>query len=202
MKKLVLILLAAAVLGSSPALAQVQLFDFNGQALVPAVVGGHLTMYSVVVNGAQVDTPIPLDYLNYEYTIVVTDLELLADGMTQNYAGGTIVLYEDDLTAADYADPATFTNGTAILSGVVTTLDRTMFLPWLGTVAGYVNWSGGTRLAEIPPAYRDNWAFLSNVSTDAAVLEPGYDENWDGKCEPQEPIDVDQQSWGEVKSTY
>jgi hypothetical protein len=83
MKKWVSILLAAAVLGSSPALAQVQLFYFNGQALLPAGVGGNLTMYSIVVNGDQVDTPIPLDFDNYQYTLVVTDLELVADGMTQ-----------------------------------------------------------------------------------------------------------------------
>jgi hypothetical protein len=202
MKKWVSILLAAAVLGSSPALAQVQLFDFNGQALLPAGVGGNLTMYSIVVNGDQVDTPIPLDFDNYQYTLVVTDLELVADGMTQNYAGGVIVLYEDNATAADYASPGTFVDGTAILSGVVTTLDRTLFIPTLGTVNGFVNWTGGTRLAEIPAAFRNDWAFLSGISTSSTVTEPGYDENWDGKVEPQEPIANQNRSWGEVKSGY
>jgi hypothetical protein len=94
-------------------------------------------------------------------------------------------------------------DGTAILSGDVVSLQRTMFTSEMGTVSGVVDWTGGTRLGEIAPADRLGWAFLSGVSTRSTVTEPGYDENWDGKVEPQTPIvPNDQNNWGEVKSQY
>ena len=112
------LLLAAAVALAAPATAQ-QLFDFNGQAVVPAAVGGDLALDAIVYDAAPATTPIPLNFADYQYTLVITGLELITDGPTQVYAGGAIALYEDAATAADFTNGATFSDGTAILTGVV-----------------------------------------------------------------------------------
>jgi len=85
-------------------------------------------MYSTVQEGGAptVVPPIPLDFVNFDYTIVVTDLVLDTDGMVQYYSNGAIVLYEDNMAVADYANLATFTDGTAILTGVISTLSRSV----------------------------------------------------------------------------
>jgi hypothetical protein len=197
------LLLAAAVLAVAPTAQAQQFFDFNGQTLLPAQLGGSLTMYSVVVNNNQVPTPIPLDFANFEYTLVVTNLVWTGAGTTQTYAGGAIVLYEDNATVADYTNPSTFTDGTAILSGTVVTLGRTMFTANLGTASGLVDWTGGTRLDEMAPADRLSWAFVTGISNRSTVTQPGYDENWDGKVEPQSPIVPNaDRSFGALKGAY
>ena len=176
-----------------------QLFDFNGQATVPAMVGGDLEMYGVIYDPAPSSTPIPLDFANFEYTIVITSLGLDVDGMTQSYSGGLIAVYEDAATAADFAATGTFTDGTAILTGEVTTLSRTMFTATLGSSAGNVNWTGGTRIGELMPDDWDNWPLLSGINASASNVEPGFDENWDGKTET---IGNDDISWGELKARF
>jgi hypothetical protein len=189
------------VVGLTPGLAGAQqLFDFYGQALVPTMVGNNLTMYSLVRDPAPGTTPIPLDFDNYEYTIVITDLRLDVDGTPQLYSGGNVALYEDASTPADYANPATFTDGTAILTGTLPSLSRTLYTATLGSAAGTVDWTGGTRIAEIPLAYRTNWPILVGINANSA--EEGYDEAWDGKIEPREPIATGTQSWGAVKSRF
>jgi len=194
------LLLLALLLIAVPASAQ-QLFDFLGQTVVPGSVGGMLNMDSVVRDPAPGTTPILLDFANYEYTLVVTDLVLDTDSSPQIYSNGTLVIFEDNTTAADYTNPATFSDGTAILSGTITTLNRTMFTATLGSAAGLVNWTGGTRLDDIAPVDQLGWPFLTGISRHDGNVEAGYDEQWDGKVEPEEPIvDVTPMSWGSVKA--
>lgn len=194
--------LVLCVVAVGPASAQ-QYFDFNAQVLVPTTIGGDLTLYGVINNNGQIDTPLPLDFANYEYTIVVTNLTLLSTGFTQQYAGGSVAIYEDTSTPADYGSTATFSDGVAILSGDLVSLGRTMFTSSNGSVSGTVDWTGGTRLSEIAPADRLGWSFLSGVSTRTTVTLAGYDENWDGKTEPQVPIvPTEDPDWGQVKSRF
>ncbi len=202
MKKL-LLMIAAVGLALAPAAASAQqYFDFNGQTLLPAGPGGDLTMVSIVDNGGVIDPPLPLDFANFQYTLVVSGLTLITDGAAQFYSGGTITLYEDDGTPADFANMATFMDGTALLVGSVS-LQRQMFLPSLGSVAGDVDWTGGTRLSEFAPADQLGWKFFSSVSNRSTVTQPGYDENWDGKTEPSEPVvETESTSLGEVKSRF
>lgn len=202
MKMRVLILATALLAFAVPATAQTeQFFDFLGQAQVPAAVGGTLSMYSVVNEALPATTPLPLDFANYEYTLVITGLVLDVDGSTQVYSGGSIVLYEDNGTAADYAATGTFVDGTPLLSGTFTILNRTMFTSTIGTVNGYVDWTGGTRLDDIAPWDQDHWAFLPGVNTRNAV--EGFDEVWDGKLEPEVPIvGSDNITWDQLKSLF
>lgn len=204
MKSRILMLSAVALVLALPALATAQqLFDFDGQALIPGSVGGTLDMLSVVRDPAPATTPLPLDFANFEYTLVITGLTLVAAGSPQDYAGGTITIYEDNATTADYGNPATFTDGTAILVGTFDALYRTMFTSTLGSAQGTVDWTGGTMVGEFAPADRLDWPFVTGISRRASDVEPGYDEAWDGKVEPFEPVvATPSSSWGEVKTRY
>lgn len=196
--KITLLALAALAL-AAPASAQ-QLFDFNGQTNVPAAIGDDLTMFSVVFDPAPGTTPIPLDFGSYEYTLVITGLNLdSVSGIQSFYSGGAIAIYEDAATAADYTAPGSFTDGTAILTGTFTNLTRTKFTATLGSVNGFVDWTGGTRLNDIAPEDQDQWPFLSGINANFA--EAGYDEEWDGKVEPSDIIvDNEIRSFGSVKA--
>ena len=83
MKKLLLVVALVGMLAAPQLASAQQWFDFNGQTLLPAMLGGTLTSYSIVANGG-VDTPVPVDWDNYEYTIVITgltlDIECLVNG--------------------------------------------------------------------------------------------------------------------------
>ncbi len=200
MKNFGIILLAVAL--PAAAFGQ-QLFDFNGQADVPAAPGGQLTLHAVVYDAPPTVTPIPLDFGAYQYTLVVSGLTMDTDGMTQVYSGGSIALYADAATAADFASTATFTDGEAILTGAVTDLSRTMFTATIGTLLGHVDWTGGTRIGEIAVADRLGWPLLSGINAGATQTEPGYDENWDGKVEPTEPIVAnDMIDFGALKTLF
>ena len=202
MKTRILILLIAAIAVTSPAAAQ-QLFDFLGQANIPGGTGGLLSMYSIVTDPAPATTPLPLDFANFEYTIVIEDLELMVEGPPQEYAGGSISIFEDAATAADYAFPGTFVDGVAILSGTFDYLNRSMFTATLGSALGQVDWTGGTRLDDIAPDDRVDWVFFTGINAMSSQTEPGYDERWDGKVEPPDPIVADEpMNWGDVKSRF
>ena len=194
-----MLLLAAALAFAVPASAQ-HLFDFNGQTIVPATVGGALSMNAVVYDAPPAVTPIPLDFANYEYTLVITGLTLDVDGMTQVYSGGTIALYEDNGSSADFANPGSFVDGTALMTGDITSLNRTMFTPNIGTVAGSVNWTGGTRVNELAPEELLGWPLLSGINAMASQTEPGYDENWDGKTE--QTVSNQVLDFGELKNSF
>jgi hypothetical protein len=204
MKTRITLLLLALLLTAVPASAQ-QLFDFLGQAIVPASVGGSLNMESVIQDPFPATTPIPLDFANYDYTLVITGLGLVSGDGTiaspQYYTNGTVAIYQDNATVADYTNAATFSDGTAILIGNVTSLSRKMFTATLGSASGQVDWIGGTRLNDIAPEDQHGWPFLTGISRVASNVEAGYDEQWDGKCEPESIIvDTQKMSWGSVKA--
>ena len=197
---LVLVLALAALPLSA---AAVQVFDFTGQAVLPSGVGGSLTMHSVVNDPFPLDTPVPLDFANYQYTLVITGLTLMTAGNPQLYAGGFLTIYEDAGTVADYGNLATFTDGTPILVGGITTLQKVMFGLSLGSLNGYLDWIGGTRLNDIAPQDQSNWAVNSGTNNRSSLLLPGFDEVWTGKVEP--PYDIvgpESSTWGGVKALF
>lgn len=203
MKKKLFMLLLLAQAGLAAAASAVQMFDFDAQALMPAGVGGSATVYGKIVNGGAVATPLPLDFANYGYTIVVTGLVQDTAGATSLFSGGSVAIYQDAATAADWANPATFTDGTAILTGSLVTFQRTMLTGTLGSGAGTVDWTGGTRLAELSPADQTGWPFLTAVSRAASQVQPGYSERWDGKVEPTgDVVATESASWSDLKASF
>ena len=203
MKKILTTSLLLAQVVFAATAGAVQLFDFDAQAILPATVPGTATVYGVIVNGAAVDAPIPLDFANHQYTIVI-GLIRETDGTTSTFTHGDgVFIYEDAATAADWSDPASFTDGAVILSGVLGTLQHTMATATLGSAAGYVDWTGGTRLNDLAPADQSGWPFLTAVSRAASQVQPGFTEQWDGKLEPTgDVVATEAQSWAGVKALY
>ena len=203
---LTIVLTAVALPGAATAQ---QLFDYLGMALLPAAEGGSLTMYGIIRDGAPATTtPIPLDFANFEYTLVVTDLVLVTDAYPEVYANGTIAIYRDGMTLADYAASGSFYDGSIILSGVVTTLSVYHYSDLAPTLTGgygtgLVDWTGGANLSDIAPDDQDAWVFWTATNSGSSLLEPGYDEVWDGKVEPESPVvSTENLSWDAIKAMF
>jgi hypothetical protein len=178
-------------------------FDFNGYAIVSDVLNSPLTMRSVLTNNGVVPTPIPLDFTNNQYTLVITGTLASIAGIARNYPAATCNLYEDPIgggTAANYANGATFTDGTLILSGVFDgNLVRNRITATLGNFIGKVDFSGGTRLADLSSP--QDWPCGGAWSRTIGGIPAGYQENWDGKIDLS-PVAVEQRTWDGVKQIY
>ena len=194
---------AALLAGAGAAVADPPNFDFNGYAQIPAAVGGNLTVRSVLTNNGVVPTPIPLNFTLNQYTLVVTGTLASISGINQDYNPTSVALYEDPIgggTAANYASPATFTDGTLILSGTFTpALRRITFTPSLGSYIGTVNFSGGSLLGALGGLV--NWPFGGGWSRSISGIPAGYQENWDGKIDLG-AVGVETRTWDGVKRLY
>jgi len=140
----------------------------------------------------------------YMYDLVsLGEMDIGSGNVMISYAGGTITIFEDAGTTADYALPGTFFDGTAILSGTFFSLDRTMFTATLGSAIGEVDWTGGTRLNDMMPQDQTGWPFFTGINAMANQVVEGYDEAWDGKVEPHDPIVPNETiNWSELKSRF
>jgi hypothetical protein len=203
MKKTTIMLLLLGLTAFAATASAVQMFDFDAQAVMPAGTGSAATVYGRIVNGAAVATPLPLDFAQYEYTIVVTGLIQDTTGATSLFSGGVVAIYQDDATAAVWATPSTFSDGTVVLSGTLAAFQRTMLTATLGSGAGLVDWTGGTMLNQLAPADQTGWPFLTAVSRAVSQVQPGFSERWDGKVEPREEVvSSEQRSWSELKAAF
>ncbi len=196
--------LAGAVLlvGAHVVVADPANFDFNGYAQVPSSVGGPLAMYSLLTNNGVVPTPIVLDFANYEYTLVIQGTLGGVSGIAQHYGPAQIALYEDARsggTPANYGNLATFTDGTLVLSGAFIDLVRNTFTPTLGNFSGLVNFTGGTRLADL--ALTAGWPCGGGWSRTISGIPAGFQENWDGKIDLA-TVAIQPRSWGATKELY
>ncbi len=203
MKSFAILTLALCQFTLAGTAAAVQFFDFDAQAIMPTAVGSSAEVYGIVVNGSAVDTPLPLDFANFEYTVVVTGLVMDSSGTTSEFSNGTVVIYEDAATAADWANTASFSDGVPVLSGTLATFQHTMLTVSLGNGQGMVDWTGGSRLNDLAPADQTGWPFLTAVSRSVTQVVPGYTEKWDGKIEPtEEVVATELQSWSGVKALF
>src|SRR5262245_59293452 len=179
--------MALGVLVASPSARAVDPpnFDFLGYAQVSDVIGSALVMRSVLTNNGEVPTPIPLNFTLNQYTLVVGGTLNSIVGVARNYTMATVAIYEDPIgggTAADYANGATFTDGTLILSGVFDGfLVRNRFSATLGNFVGTVDWTGGTQLGVLVTP--QDWPFGGGWSRSVTGIPTGYQENWDGKID-------------------
>jgi hypothetical protein len=193
---------AAFLCGSHARAADPPNFDFNGYAQVATAVGQPLNVYSVLTNNGVVPTPIFLDFANFQHTLVIQGTLTSAAGLVQHHAGASIAIYSDAKvggTAADYSNLATFTDGALVLSGTYDDLIRNAFTPSLGSFAGNVTFTGGTRLAELSPP--DGWPCGGGWSRTLSGIPAGFQENWDGKIDLAQ-VAVLPQTWGRVKQLF
>ncbi len=193
----------ALLASAGAAVADPPNFDFFGYAQVPAAPGGGLIVRSVLTNNGVVPTPIVLDFTTKQYTLVITGTFASAAGIAQQYSGGTLSIYEDAIgggTAANYASPATFTDGTLILTGVVDgNLTRNTFTPTLGNFIAKIDFTGGTRLGSLSTP--QDWPCGGGWSRSVSGIPAGYQENWDGKIDLA-VVGVESKSWEGVKALY
>ncbi len=202
MQKMGTLLILSILLGAAPA-RSAQLFDFDGQAVDAMGIGGQLHMEAVILNNSAITLPLPLDLANFQYTIVVSGLTLDSVGPSDNFSGGFVAIYEDNMTPATWANPGSFSDGTMILSGSLFTLQRTMFTSTLGSAVGNVDWTGGSRIGDLSPGDRLNWPFLVSVSRAPSMVQSGYDERWDGKVEPQGAVvSTEGSTWSSLKGRF
>jgi len=197
--------LAALTVSSSAFAADPPNFDFNGYAIVPASVGGQLVMRSVLTNNGVVPTPIALNFTLNQYTLVVVGTLAAINVATgrHDYNPASVAIYEDPIgggTAANYAVPGTFTDGTQILAGNFDgNLVRNRFTTTLGNFVGKVDFTGGSRIGDLVTL--QDWPFGGGWSRTISGIPAGYHENWDGKIDLA-VVSVTPSQWGAVKNLY
>jgi hypothetical protein len=233
MKKLlkILMLVAAPVVlaGTAlPALGGTELV-FRGYARyvtgTPDAVGAVMEIYGVLGTAGGTITPIDVNLEDNEYTIAVTGMAV-TDVINQtapnrrliSYTAGQLHIYAEPIasgTAADFALPATFTDGEMILGGdvaadcIVELFDFDADGDYAGSASGGVDFNDGTQLASMETAGYDltDWNLygtLADPDAGAGVTVPaGYDRVFDILLTPpREPSPVEAATWGQVKNLY
>jgi hypothetical protein len=194
----------ATLLGSSIAVADPANFDFYGcMQSIPNSNGGAFKMVGFLTNNGVVPTPIPFNWLGEEHTVVIeATYDNLTPPVTENYTGATVKIYTDvgPATAGDYANQATFSDFTLVLSGVINGFKRIDFPGNSSSYAGQVDWTGGTRLAELG-ANTTGFGIGGTGNTGSGNIPAGYADCWDGKID-QPVVAVGQETWGNVKLLF
>lgn len=211
-----LVLVAAFASGAAATGA----FTFEGFAgnvpAGPEVPGIQLTAFGIA-NPPTPGTPnpIPLDFATKQYTIRVT-LNLtsvsgtLATQYNLGYATGSWEIIEDASTAANYANTATFVDGTVILSGTISGFNASMANDvtgvGFGNGIGSYAYTGGTRLAEIMQTQPIDCAFQGTVIRNShPIFNPvpaGFLRTFNVKMFCTDGVADDVQTWGTLKSSY
>jgi hypothetical protein len=213
MRRLVTSLSVVAMVAMAP-LAYGQpdcLFDWTGylQLNGPDNTVGTMGTCLAVFNVVQNDPCFPVDTATNEYTVVIDNLFIssavsLGGGNYQTtWSGGDIRVYEDPAKNADFALPATFTDGTLILSGgPYASFARLVFSNGTGSGGGDFDWTGGSRLEELTPCLQQNaWHTFIGIDRNDPV-PPGYIEIWDGQFYPNCAVPVQPETWGSIKAMY
>lgn len=126
------------------------------------------------------------------------------DWVLVDFNQATVDVYEDDVTAADYAVPGTFVDGAHILTGAANNMQASRLtiagLPY--DVTGVVVFTGGTGFGNLlgcaPAGLTMNDFIDISIQTPPAGYEEVYDAEW--KC--TETTSVDNSTWGGIKSLY
>jgi hypothetical protein len=191
----------------------------------PDDMGSIMDVYGIMTTVGGVDFPIPVDMLNYEYTVYVSSMVVASNTnepptvLNLGYNGGEVRIYKDPLaggTLADYADPSTFTDGELILHATVqdgwTALlfDFDTDFIFTGSGSGFCDFIGGSQLGDLVVGeyYLEDWGLhgtpVADPNPDQGITVPtGYDRVFDVKLTPpNDPTATDPASWGEIKRLY
>lgn len=220
---LVAVLLAVCVV---PAAAEVEI-TFEGYCwYAPAVDAVGSTMQVLGVANAPVSAPPPIvmDFDTYQYTVWVDEMVVAAfnyDMVDQkkvtDFNGGVIRIYRQMKaggTPADYAVPATFTDGELILTATVQDgwrmqLSDPFGMTFAGSGIGLCDFDGGSSLAELiefgGQPFLENWTFAGTGISDPSffvTVPDGYDRIFGIKLVYPEPVPAGESSWGGVKALF
>jgi hypothetical protein len=180
--------------------------DHNGSAPGQYAVGVTYEAYTTL-NAVQLDPWYPFDQAFFEYTLViqatVSSWSPLVFGILNfvEFSPATFAIYEDNGSAADYANKATFTDGNLILSGQLTGVQGENAVPGPSyNVSGNVEITGGSGIGSVSCTellMNDFITFGVPPSNPPASYEEGYDPQW--ICTP---TGVEDSSWGHMKGLY
>jgi hypothetical protein len=214
MKKLLSLVLGTGLVFAIPVLSSAVTLEghFAGHAVhngpAPGVYApGVIYTARLILNTTQENPWYPWNPAK-EYTAVVTGTVFSYTGgflqVVDFQNGATFRVYEDTGTAADYASPATFTDGTLILSGG----SNDMFgqranifgLPW--NVYGTIVFTSGAGIGNLHNQCAFGLQMNDFIDFQIATNPPGYQEAYDAEWKCAEPISVDETTWGRVKGQY
>ncbi len=217
------IVAAFALLAYAPVThAQTLLFDYVGfdyqtPSTSSTVFGAPGSSYTGVGTVPNLFAPIVFDTNANEYTYVMSGL--VVSGVQQfgqfkiiTYSPGTITIYEDSRLGGTTADfginppnptvPATFTDGTPIVVGSLTSFQFVQdTASGTGSFEAVFNVTGGTQLANFPLNQRKGWTF-SGATVNALNIPQGYAHQVDGQTFLDAPSAARKVSWGSLKANY
>jgi hypothetical protein len=191
-------------------------FDFYGFNYLdgPPLSVGTLVTVPMVFDPIQPNPALPLDLEGNEYTVLITDLQIVdvqsSGGVAVvTFDGGLIQIFEDPAKNAVWADdppnaqvPGTFVDGILILGGVFTDCMMLFDLTLgTGTVQGHVDFNSGSRLEEL--LVPTGWLFYGGVTTNPlAGIPPGYEMAWDPQLMSPETVPTRTSTWGQVRGLF
>lgn len=227
-KQLTRAALVAVVLAifALPAAAEVEL-TFEGYSwYIPTLdfVGSTMMVAGVANPPAIAPPPMVMDFDNYEYTIWIDEMVVSAfvydmadQKQVTDFTGGVIRIFRDlkaGGTPADFAVPATFTDGEMILAAMVhdgwkMQLADPFGMSFAGSGVGLCDFFDGIRLADLieigGQPYLENWTFAGTGISDPGffvTVPDGYDRLFGVKLVYPEPVAVEGATWGELKSLF
>lgn len=208
--------LGVGIAVSLPALAFAQsasfsgFADHNGPEAGVYNIGATYEVYTAL-DEVQMEPWYPFDQALFTYTLVIT--ATVADyqetpmgpytGRTVVFDPASWVIYKDDVTAPDFADRTTFTDGDAILSGEINGMQGSYIggIDYSYTVGNAdVQITGGSDIGSADCTTLVTNDFITVVYPIGGP-EPGYMEGYDPlwTCVPTA---TDGSSWGQVKGLY
>jgi hypothetical protein len=213
MKAIETLALGVGMAISVPALALAQVANFDGWADHDGAAPGQYApgvtyeAYTTLLPPGPGDDPswYPFNADFFEYTLVIQGtVSSFTPGFVTlaGFSSVTFTVYEDDATAADYANKATLTDGAAILSGEISDM-LAMHVTGQSfyTVSGQAHMTGGSGLGQLSCTtllLNDFIQFTGPPPINPpAGYEEGYDPQW--TCTP---VPVEETNWGRVKSLY
>jgi hypothetical protein len=169
----------------------------------------------VVLDTTQDDPWYPFDPAQ-EYTAVVNVVVLFyLGGFSQAVSfkpAGTVAIYEDSTPDADYANSATFTNGTLLLNGQVNNMAGTRVnvagLPW--SISGEITLLGGAGFGGLIGCAAGGQSLSMNdyIAWELPNGDPipgipaGYKEEYDAEWKCLDTTPIQESTWGGVKGLY
>lgn len=184
-----------------------------------AAIGGELEvvgMLSQVQDNPPFSLPGIVDWTT-EYTFDVRDLILASPpgNQVKTYTGGVVELWSETPPDAPWTPttpvssipafnalqvPARMVDGNADLTGVFTQFATLFFGGQTGSISATINWTGGSRLADLQAlGIANDWHWNGWFHTTAPVPS-GYRLLYGGKFEHEVPVSVEPATWGEIKN--
>jgi len=218
-----LILAACAVLSLAPAARADSLlfsyvgFDYEFPNPDPSTFGEPGSGYVGLGTVPNLFAPLVGDYSLNQYTFVIqglTPTSVMPVGSFDIivYSAGAVTIYEDSKasgTPADFAPdppngavPGTFTDGTAILVGTLTSFQLIVDTSTgVGNFEAVFTASGGSQLGNFPLNQRTGWTFAGTTG-EALNIPHGYTHQIVGQTLLGTPVAVRHVSWGQLKAGY